>query len=721
MPGPRLFLVLALPIVAALGAARAAAQQAIRVEPPDGVTAGLAEPFSERHPITWYQQVYDASLFSGPVEIRSLTFFPAFATTRISSGTYRLALSTTSRPVDDLGTNRIANRGADHRVAFEAVLGGPVTAPLVLSIAPFGYDPAVGNLLVEIDYVFGTTNGFGGFLAGRGNFAGLSSRAFWPSPTSAPRLDPGFGLVTELDVAPVACADGLDNDGDGAIDHPSDDGCEHPADRSESPGCSDRFDNDDDGLVDFPDDAGCDGPDDPTELPPTVCGWEGEPVVLGAGDLLVAGFAGPPGETDAGLYRVDASTGDRTLVSGLGRGEGPDLVYPFGIVVESPRSIFVSDNGANRIVRVDPWDGSRELVSGDGRGAGPALEQPTDMFRLPSGDLAVIAYPASSQVLRVDPITGDRDAIVPRGTMAPLSLVPYLIDVAPDGRVWLWDGHSWLAWRLDLGTGEVLTSLDLFDWENGWPLGTVNGTVVEANGTLLVSDGSLVEIDPVSGLRTLVSGSSRGSGPAAGFLHLDAEASGALVAPGKQDDILRIDRVSGDRFLVSSAQRGCGPLASFQWIAVVRGTDLSPDCGDGLDNDRDGLVDGFDPGCDDANDPSERAAGLACDDGRDDDGHLDGWDHPDDPGCAHPGEATEAPECQDGHDNDSTPGTDFDGGASVRGPAGADPAGADPQCAGRPWWRSEAGGRGCGLGFEAIAALVVLLRLRGRRPPAAQS
>jgi hypothetical protein len=707
------------PLLASLGAVAASGQQTIRVEPPDGVTTGLVEPFALRDSLVWYQQVYGASLFPGPVEIRSLTFFPAYPTTRISQGPYRVALTTTSRPVDGLGTSWIANRGPDHRVVFDGVLGGPITAPFVLAISPFGYDPAAGNLLLEVEYGWGAEDGWGAFLAAGGNFAGLSSRAFWFAPSSKPPLaDPGVGLVTEFEVAPTACADGIDNDGDGSVDHPGDDGCESRADRFEEPRCSDGLDNDDDALADFPADPGCDGPDDPTEVPPTVCGWEDQPVTLAAGDLLVAGFAGP-GETNAGLYRVEASTGDRTLVSGPGRGEGPDLFYPYGIVVESPRSVLVSDNVAYRIVRVDPSDGSRELLSGDGRGAGPVLEQPTDMVRLPSGDLAVVAYPALiPQLLRVDPITGDRDAIVPRGTTAPLSLVPDRIDLASDGRVWLWDGKSWLAWRVDLGTGQVLTSLDLFDWGNGWPLGTVNGTVVEASGTLLVSDGSVVEIDPVSGFRTLVSGSSRGSGPAARFRHLDAEASGALVAPGNEPgEVFRIDRASGDRFLVSGVQRGCGPLAPFQSIAVVRATDLSSDCSDGIDNDRDGLVDGFDPGCDDASDPSERAAGLACDDGRDDDGHLDGWDHPDDPGCAHAGDTTEAPECQDGVDNDGAPGTDFDGGASVRGAAGADPAGADPQCAGRAWWRSEAGARGCGLGFEAAVVLAVLLRWRGRSAP----
>ena len=58
----------------------------------------------------------------------------------------------------------------------------------------------------------------------------------------------------------AACDDGIDNDGDGAIDL-DDEGCTNAQDRNEGDEpvtwCSDGKDNDDDGLIDFPDDPGC--------------------------------------------------------------------------------------------------------------------------------------------------------------------------------------------------------------------------------------------------------------------------------------------------------------------------------------------------------------------------------------------------------------------------------------------------------------------------------
>ncbi len=73
----------------------------------------------------------------------------------------------------------------------------------------------------------------------------------------------------------AACADGVDNDTDGMIDFPDDLGCTSATDTSEdsltSPQCSDGRDNDDDGVGDYPSDPGCFSPqaDDETDDCPT--------------------------------------------------------------------------------------------------------------------------------------------------------------------------------------------------------------------------------------------------------------------------------------------------------------------------------------------------------------------------------------------------------------------------------------------------------------------
>jgi uncharacterized membrane protein len=71
----------------------------------------------------------------------------------------------------------------------------------------------------------------------------------------------GGSITGSTDLAIVtalpACGNGVDDDGDTAIDYPSDIGCETLADTLELPGCSDGLDNDGDGLTDFGADPGC--------------------------------------------------------------------------------------------------------------------------------------------------------------------------------------------------------------------------------------------------------------------------------------------------------------------------------------------------------------------------------------------------------------------------------------------------------------------------------
>ena len=54
-----------------------------------------------------------------------------------------------------------------------------------------------------------------------------------------------------------ACNDGIDNDGDGKVDFPVDDGCSGTSDNNEAAQCEDGIDNDGNGLIDYPADSTC--------------------------------------------------------------------------------------------------------------------------------------------------------------------------------------------------------------------------------------------------------------------------------------------------------------------------------------------------------------------------------------------------------------------------------------------------------------------------------
>ena len=78
----------------------------------------------------------------------------------------------------------------------------------------------------------------------------------------------GKGVCYHNGSVPNGCNDGIDNDGDSAIDFSSDTGCSSAADTTEVntvaglDACEDNIDNDGDGIIDYSADMGCTGPGD---------------------------------------------------------------------------------------------------------------------------------------------------------------------------------------------------------------------------------------------------------------------------------------------------------------------------------------------------------------------------------------------------------------------------------------------------------------------------
>ena len=128
------------------------------------------------------------------------------------------------------------------------------------------------------------------------------------------------------------------------------------------------------------------------------------------------------------LYRIDATTGDRTLVSGCvdaactsSVGSGPLAGQPADLAVAADRSIYVSYRiegtpfGALR--RVDPTTGDRTQVSGcvdaacaSTVGSGPAFVDAFGIRFDPDREL-LIADGGLEAILRIDPATGDRTPV----------------------------------------------------------------------------------------------------------------------------------------------------------------------------------------------------------------------------------------------------------------------------------------------------------------------
>jgi hypothetical protein len=114
-----------------------------------------------------YQQVYSASQFSssaGPLQITEIAFRPDGSVTDptlfLRFDSVEIDLSTTSRTAATLSTDFASNAGADIMTVFNSFvfLNAPITGPpggpkdftVVFHLNPFTYDPAAGNLLLDV-------------------------------------------------------------------------------------------------------------------------------------------------------------------------------------------------------------------------------------------------------------------------------------------------------------------------------------------------------------------------------------------------------------------------------------------------------------------------------------------------------------------------------------------------------------------------------------------
>ncbi len=155
---------------------------------------------------TQYQQVYAASAFSGPTVISSISFFQALSqypsSIGVVPGTYTISFSTTSAAVDGLSPTFSSNLGGDNQTFFSGTLGGLGNTLTITGTTPFDYNPANGNLLlnVSMNYDQSVLNGSGNTYM-EANYSGVLSSRVWGSGTSG--TADNLGLVTEFNTRPA--------------------------------------------------------------------------------------------------------------------------------------------------------------------------------------------------------------------------------------------------------------------------------------------------------------------------------------------------------------------------------------------------------------------------------------------------------------------------------------------------------------------------------------
>lgn len=71
------------------------------------------------------------------------------------------------------------------------------------------------------------------------------------------------------------------------------------------------------------------------------------------------------------IYKVDSSTGDRTIVSGLGVGSGPAFDGLQDLEIGPGGDLFATDLDPREVFRIDPETGLRQTITGPSDGSGP--------------------------------------------------------------------------------------------------------------------------------------------------------------------------------------------------------------------------------------------------------------------------------------------------------------------------------------------------------------
>lgn len=153
----------------------------------------------QSNPGTRFQQAYAASDFAGlgPLSISSIDFFRA-NTGLFAAGTYSFYFSTISAGIDSLSDSDFnSNLGSDNTLFATVNLSGSAPSELTINGNPFTYNPAAGNLLLDIIISPGGQHGSAGFATDPDEVGVFSRYHDFGSANI------GWGLVTEFDYTVV--------------------------------------------------------------------------------------------------------------------------------------------------------------------------------------------------------------------------------------------------------------------------------------------------------------------------------------------------------------------------------------------------------------------------------------------------------------------------------------------------------------------------------------
>jgi hypothetical protein len=182
-----------------LGGAGPAAADTITI---GGTGRANVFPFGFNPYVGEYQQIYASNRFPGPITISEIDFAtaPGFAGAARNLN-FTLGLSSTAASVTAPGTNYAANKGPDFTTVFSGPFAftaqGNGTFDVLIPVQPFTYDPARGNLLLDV-VINSASGNLAAFEFGTTPDA---ARIFNSGGGGAPTAGPLQGLETQFTFA----------------------------------------------------------------------------------------------------------------------------------------------------------------------------------------------------------------------------------------------------------------------------------------------------------------------------------------------------------------------------------------------------------------------------------------------------------------------------------------------------------------------------------------
>lgn len=284
----------------------------------------------------------------------------------------------------------------------------------------------------------------------------------------------------------------------------------------------------------------------------------------------------------ARVIEIDCATGDRRTVSDYALGAGPVFVSPFGLCLGPNGVLLVADNGANAILAVQIGSGNRTLVSGGGRGAGLPLSGPQGAA-LDSLGAIIVTEPGASRVTRVSRATGDRTKVwegPPLQTPSDVAL-----DTATGGYLVV-DSGARALFLLDAPTG-IPSVVSGGSIGSGPAFSAPRGLTVETSTTILISDSTsdteaqfiVYRVNRNTGERTVLSSVSQGTGasPGPNILGLAMLGAGSAMLTDPTASaafgtaaVYQVSLATGNRSVLSGAAQGTGPALGFGPVSGPR-------------------------------------------------------------------------------------------------------------------------------------------------------